>query len=61
MEEVRIDRFDSKPWTEQEVDLLRSLMLLKIPIDTISSELDRSWTAISLKALELGFNLLSKT
>jgi len=60
MEEVHDDQFESKPWTEQELDLLKSFMALRIPVDIISSELDRSWTAISSKALELGLNLFSQ-
>ncbi len=56
MEKVHIDYSDSEPWIEQELDLPKTLMAFKIPIDTISGELDRSLTATSLKALELGFN-----
>jgi hypothetical protein len=59
MEKVKIDHVDPRPWTEYELDLLKSLMALHIPIEIISSELGRSWTETSLKALELGFNLFS--
>ena len=59
MEEVCTDDLSSHDWTEQDVELLKSLVALKIPMDIISWELDRSWTAASLKALELGLNLFS--
>lgn len=53
MEKVPSDSLVSEPWTKQELELLKSLVKLKIPMDIISSELERSWTATYLKALEL--------
>jgi hypothetical protein len=46
-------------WTEEELELLKCLVDLKIPIDIISEELERSLTATSLKAVELRLNLFS--
>ncbi len=46
-------------WTEEELELLKCLVELKVPIDVISDELERSLTATSLKAVELRLNLFS--
>ena len=46
-------------WTEEELELLKCLVDLKIPIDVISLELERSLTATGLKAAELRLNLFS--
>ena len=59
MQKVTTDGFDSRHWTEEELDLLRCLVDLKIPIDVISEELDRPLTATSLKAVELKLNLFT--
>jgi hypothetical protein len=53
MEKVPSDSLVSEPWTKQELELLKSLVKLKIPMDIISNELERSWTATYLEALEL--------
>ncbi|MGC9964661.1 MAG: hypothetical protein ABSE08_04585 [Syntrophobacteraceae bacterium] len=59
MEEVTADGLVSERWTEEELELLKCLVDLKIPIDIISEELERSLTATSLKAVELRLNLFS--
>jgi hypothetical protein len=46
-------------WTDEDLELLKCLVELKIPIDVISDELDRSLTATGLKAAELKLNLFS--
>ena len=56
-QEVQTDGFVSEHWTEEELELLKCLVDLKIPIDVISEELDRPLTATSLKAVELRLNL----
>ncbi len=61
VEEVHIDNLDTESWTEQELELLRSLVTLKIPIDIISSELERSHTATALEAIDLRLSLFSWT
>jgi hypothetical protein len=43
----------AEPWPEKDLELLKSLVNLKIPMDVISEELGRSWTASYLKAIEL--------
>ncbi len=50
------DNVDSDPWTEYELHVLESLVALNFPMDIICKELDRSWTASALKAIDLGFN-----
>jgi len=57
MEKVPADSLVAEPWTEQDLELLRCLVNLKIPMDIISNELKRSWTGSYLKAIELGLNL----
>jgi hypothetical protein len=57
MEKGPADSLVSEPWTEQELELLKSLVDLKLPMDIISKKLERSWTASYLKAIELGLNL----
>ncbi len=59
MEEVPADGLVSERWTEEELELLKCLVDLKIPIDIISEELERSLTATGLKAVELKMNLFS--
>jgi len=49
----------SRQWTKEELDLLKCLIDLKIPVDVISEELERSLTATSLKAAEMKLNPLS--
>ncbi len=56
MKKVPADNLVSEPWPEQELELLKSLVNLKIPMDVISDELERSWTATYLKAIELGLD-----
>ncbi len=56
MENVPTDSLAPEPWPEQELELLWSLVNLKIPMDIISYELERSWTSTYLKALELGLD-----
>ncbi len=56
MEKVPADNLVSEPWPEQELELLKSLVNLKIPMDIISNELERSWSATYLKAIELGLD-----
>ncbi len=53
MESVRTDNLDSDSWTEDELDLLKTLVELKIPMHIICNQLDRSWTASVLKAIDL--------
>ena len=59
MKEVLDDGIATQTWTQEEVELLKCLILLKLPIDMISEELDRSWTATSLKVIELRLPLFS--
>lgn len=59
MEEVPIDNGDLEPWTEQELELIKSLVASKVPMDIICNEVERSWTATALKAIEPGLILLS--
>lgn len=59
MEQGHTDDFRSEPWTEQELELLRKLVQLNIPMDKVSDELGRSCTATILKAVELELNLFS--
>lgn len=59
MEEVPADGLVSEHWTEDELELLKCLVDLKVPIDVISEELERSLTATGLKAVELKLNLFS--
>jgi hypothetical protein len=50
---VRTDNSDSDAWTEEELNLLKTLVELKIPMHIICNQLDRSWTASVLKAIDL--------
>lgn len=59
MEEVPTAGLGPERWTEEELELLKCLIDLKVPIDIISLELERSFTATSLKAVELNLNLFS--
>ncbi len=59
MEEVPADGLVSEHWTEDELELLKCLVDLKVPIEVISEELERSLTATGLKAVELKLNLFS--
>lgn len=59
MQEVPTDGFVSEHWTEEDLELLKCLVDLKIPIDVISEELERPLTATSLKAVELKLNWFS--
>ena len=54
MEPVHTDKVDSDSWAEYELELLKSLVSLNFPMDIICNELDRSWTASALKAIDLG-------
>jgi hypothetical protein len=53
---IHTDNVDSDPWTEFELHVLKSLVALNFPMDIICKELDRSWTASALKAIDLVFN-----
>ena len=59
MEQVTTHGLISRQWTKEELDLLKCLIDLKIPVDVISEELERSLTATSLKAAEMKLNPLS--
>jgi hypothetical protein len=59
VEQNHTDDLQSEPWTEEELELLRRLVQLNIPMDTVSNELGRSCTATILKAVELELNLFS--
>lgn len=59
MEEVPTEGLVLEHWTEEELELLKCLIDLKVPIDVISEELERSFTATSLKAVELRLNLFA--
>ena len=59
MGNVPADDLVTEHWPEEDLELLRCLIDLKVPIDIISEELDRSVTATGLKAVELELNLFS--
>jgi hypothetical protein len=42
MEEVAMDGLLSVRWTEEELELIKCLVDLKVPIDIIAEELERS-------------------
>ena len=48
------DNVGSDSWTEHELWVLKTLLALNFPMDIICNELDRSWTALALKATDLG-------
>ncbi len=59
MEQVTTHGLVARQWTKEELDLLKCLIDLKLPIEVISRELERSLSATSLKAVEMKLNPLS--
>jgi hypothetical protein len=51
-----INGLPSERWTDEDIDLLKCLVALKIPIEIISEELERSLTVTGAKAVELNLN-----
>ena len=56
METVHADNVNSDSWKEYELQVLETLIVLNFPMEVICRKLDRSWTALVLKAIDLGFN-----
>lgn len=56
---IHTDNVGSDFWTEYELQVLKTLVVLNFPMDIICKELDRSWTASALKAIDLGLNYCS--
>jgi hypothetical protein len=56
MEPVHADNVDSDSWKEYELYVLKTLFAFKFPMEIICRELDRSWTALVLKTIDLGLN-----
>jgi hypothetical protein len=54
MEPIHADNVDSGSWKEYELQAFKTLFTLKFPMEIICRELDRSWTALALKAIDLG-------
>ncbi len=59
MKWIAVDDLITEPWTEQELELLKCLLALKLPVDIIANELKRSCTATILKAIESKLDLFS--
>jgi hypothetical protein len=54
MEPFQANNENSDSWKEFELHALKTLFWLNFPMEIICRELDRSWTALTLKAIDLG-------